>query len=264
MQVVNGGDASRGLPGDPFGCSGKVALVTGASAGLGAQIAKILDALGARVAVAARRAERLNQLAEHMADGLAFPADLSTPSANAALVEAVIQRFGRINIVVANAAISNVTPALKESHKEFSRQLQTNIAGPFALFTRAAAEMKAAGTGGSLMAISSVFAHRIQSSVPSAGYTASKSAVRGLTGELAVQWARYGIRVNAIAPGVFPSEMTADGIASPDWMTKTTQRIPLGRIGELGDLFGPVALLASDAGRYITGQSLVVDGGWSL
>jgi NAD(P)-dependent dehydrogenase (short-subunit alcohol dehydrogenase family) len=256
--------ANNNWPKNPYSCDGKVALVTGASSGIGVTVARVLSDLGATVAVAARRLDRLEAVANDLRDGWPFQTDLSTASGNSNLVDAVHRKFGKIDIVVANAGISTVLPALHETEEQFSEQLSMNVLGPFSLFRQAATYMKQARTGGSLIAISSVVAHRVQAGVPSVGYTASKSAVRGLVGELAVQWARYQIRVNAISPGIFPTEMTADAIASPEWMERTTQSIPLRRIGDHADLYGPIALLATDAGSYITGQSLVVDGGWSL
>lgn len=254
----------RPHPLDGFRLDGRVAVVTGASSGIGARTASTLDRLGATVVACARRTDRLETLTSGMGNGHALTVDLGVDGANAALIDQVVERFGRVDVVVANAAVSRVAPALRESTSTFLEQLAFDVAGPFELARTAATAMRTAGRGGSIVMVGSVVAHRIQTGVPTAGYTAAKSALVGLTRELAAQWARYGIRVNAISPGLFPTEMTADLVESDALRSEAEARIPLGRIGRLEELDGPLAFLCSDASAYVTGHALVVDGGWSL
>ena len=187
---------------------GKVALVTGASSGIGARCARVLDALGATVVLAARRTDRIQALADSLAKGDAATCDVSVPGASATLVDDAVGRHGRIDVVVANAGISNVVPALREQTDRFAEVVTVDLVAPFELARAAAAHMRERGEGGAIVNVASAAAFSSTTVLPQASYVAAKTGLVGLTRELAVQWARYGIRVNALCPGMFPTEMT--------------------------------------------------------
>ena len=256
------------MPLDPFArfrLDGKVAIVTGASGGLGARFARVLDAAGARVVLAARRADRLEALALELRDAHPVPCDLAEDGAPAALVEATLAHFGRIDVLVNNAGISEPTPALDESTAHFAATLQVNLIAPFELARECARSMTALEQGGTIVNVASIWGMVGVGQIPEAGYAASKGGLMNLTRELAAQWARKGVRVNALAPGWFRTEMT-DGLMFGDpraerWMR---QRTPMGRGGNEDELDGALLLLASDASTFMTGQVLCVDGGWTI
>ena len=161
------------------------------------------------------------------------------------------------------AGIADEATALREGSELFQRVLGVNLIGVFELSVRFAAHLRETGTGGAIVNVASIFGLRASTLTPGAGYVASKAGLIGLTQELAVQWSRYGIRVNALAPGFFPSEMTVDVLeeGAPTRLLVDV-RTPMGRPGRLDELEGPL-LLASDAGSYMTGQVLAVEGGWT-
>lgn len=242
----------------------RVAVVTGASSGLGARFARVLDAAGARVVIAARREDRLEALAGELDDALPVACDLSDATAPAALVEATLDRFGRIDIVVNNAGVDHTQPAIDQSINDFRHELDVNLVAPFELARHAARAMIDAGTAGSIINIGSVWSVVGVGQVPDAGYAASKGGLANLTRELAAQWARKGVRVNTLAPGWFRSEMTEERMFQDErsvrWMR---QRTPMGRGGEAHELDGALLFLASEASSFVTGQVLLVDGGWT-
>jgi NAD(P)-dependent dehydrogenase (short-subunit alcohol dehydrogenase family) len=250
---------------DPLACfrlDGRVAVVTGASSGLGDRFARVLAGAGATVVAAARRIDRLQALADTTAAISARRCDVTHDDDCRSLIEGVIDDLGRIDILVNNAGIGDGgTRAEEEDPDLFRRVLDVNLTAPFVLAGLVAPHMIERGSG-SIINIGSV--HGLVASTPNrqAAYDASKGGVTILTKELACQWARKGIRVNTLAPGYTETELTAqmfdDG--SNAWVDRET---PLGRAGRPDELDGALLLLASDAGSYITGHTLCVDGGWT-
>ena len=225
--------------------------MTGASSGLGVQFARALLGAGARPVLAARRAERLEAVrAELGADAVDIVVcDVGDPDDREHLVEATIERHGKIDGLVNNAGISAAMPALKLGTDAFSAVIATNLVAPFALSCLVAERMRA-GSGGAIVNIASAMAMRSIERLPDAAYIASKAGLIGLTKELASQWGRHGIRVNALAPGFFSSEMTAglatmEGGGYPSWLLA---EIPLGRAGLTGELDQALTFLLGDGG----------------
>jgi NAD(P)-dependent dehydrogenase (short-subunit alcohol dehydrogenase family) len=249
-------------PGDLFDLRGAVAIVTGASSGLGAALARTLAGAGGRVAAVARREDRLAALAGEVG-GEAFACDLSDGDALDRLVPRVAERLGPPTILVnAAGALAGVHQAEDEPLADVRRTLDLNLVAPFRLSQAVFPHLVAAG-GGAIVNISSISGHVGIPGIPQASYAASKAGLSGLTCELAVQWARHRIRVNTVAPGFFRSEITADlfdGESGQAWLRRNT---PLPDDGRPEDVVGAVLWLVSDAGRYTTGQTVVVDGGWT-
>ena len=248
----------------PFRLDGKVAVLTGASSGLGARFARVLDGAGAKVVLAARRKERLEALAGELQDAATVTCDVAEEGAADALAREAVERFGAIDIVVNNAGVTTVTPALRESPEDFRRVIDVNLVAPFLVARAAAAVMREQQRPGVIVNIASAAGFKSSGMLPQAAYVSSKTGVRGLTRELALQWARYGIRVNAVAPGMFPSEMTTDLVDNDELRTEFERSLPLRRVGKEHELDGILLFLASDASTYVTGQTFVVDGGGSL
>jgi hypothetical protein len=241
---------------------GRVALVTGASSGLGARFAEVLDAAGASVVLAARRAEPLTELADRLRDALPVSCDVRGEKDRAALVAAALDRYGRIDVLVNNAGIAHAGPAEDEPLEVFHDLLDTNTVGPFGLTQLVGRHMLGRGSG-SIINLASPSATTSLDRYGLAGYAASKAAVVALTRELAAQWAARGVRVNAISPCFFPSDTTG-WLRDPDQVAWISKRAPIGRPPRADELDGPLLFLASDAASYITGQDLVVDGGWTV
>jgi NAD(P)-dependent dehydrogenase (short-subunit alcohol dehydrogenase family) len=247
----------------PFRLDGRVAIVTGASSGLGARFARVLDGAGARVVLVARREARLVEVAADLDDALVVTADLGAPDSAAHVVDRAVEHFGRVDVLVNNAGAAEPVLALEEPIDTFRAVVELNVVGTYAITQQAAKAMVDRGTGGSVVNISSIFGLVGVGQIPHASYAASKTALVGLTRELGAQWARIGVRVNAIAPGWFRTEMTDemfDDEGSRKWMNSRT---PMGRGGAEHELDGALLFLASDASSFVTGVTLPVDGGWT-
>jgi NAD(P)-dependent dehydrogenase (short-subunit alcohol dehydrogenase family) len=247
----------------PFRLDGRVALVTGASSGLGARFARVLSAAGAAVAVAARRAERLEALVAQL-DGpsLVVPCDVADPAQRQRLVDATTAGLGPPGILVNNAGTGQPQPAEDEPVEHFERVLDVNVTSAFALSQLVGRQMIASGNG-VIVNVASMLGLVASAPVKQASYTASKGALVNLTRELAVQWARKGVRVNALAPGWFRSELTAPMWDDEPSMTWLGRNCPMARGGDEHELDGALLFLASDASSYVTGSVLTVDGGWT-
>jgi len=244
-----------------FDLSGRTAIVTGASSGLGERLARALAEAGARVAVTARRSDRLEQLASDIG-GTALPADLLDLESIPDLVARAADLVGRPEILI-NAAGSRVSdrPAEDEPLEAVRDTIDLNLLAPFRLAQSVYPHMQAMNRG-SIVNISSISGHVGVPGIPQASYAASKMGLSGLTAELAIQWAPRSIRVNTVAPGFFRSEITESLYETErgrSWLGRNT---PLPYAATTTDLVGMVLCLASDAGRFITGQTIVVDGGW--
>ena len=246
----------------PFQLDGQVALVTGASSGLGEATARTLASAGARVALAARRAHRLAALAEDI-DGHPVACDLLDAAQVDALVPAVTAELGPPTILVNVAGgITDGFKAEDESLDAIEQTLRLNLVAPFRLAQAVFPHMVADG-GGAIVNVSSISGLVGIPGLPQASYAASKAGLSGLTVELAVQWARHQIRVNTVAPGFFRSEITEelfDGERGQQWLRRNT---PLPEDMTADDVVGSILWLVSDAGRHVTGQTVVVDGGWT-
>ncbi|MGH9009831.1 MAG: SDR family NAD(P)-dependent oxidoreductase [Acidimicrobiia bacterium] len=245
---------------DRFCLDGKVAIVTGASAGLGVAVAQALAEAGADVALGARRVDALETtrgLVEAAGRrAITGTTDISDQGQCQALVDATMAEFGRLDVLVNNAGIGTATPALKEAPDDFKKVLEVNVYGSFWMSQAAARVMK---EGSSIVNITSIMAW-LSVGMPQASYMASKAGLIGMTRDLAQQWTgRRGIRVNAVAPGFFETEMT--GHFFDDLLKAQLSRVPAGRPGDPSEEAAAVLFLASDAASYITGETLVVDGG---
>jgi NAD(P)-dependent dehydrogenase (short-subunit alcohol dehydrogenase family) len=251
-----------------FSLAGQAAIVTGASSGLGEMMAGGLAQAGCALLLAARREGELARVASAIegAGGraLAHPADLRDPGHAEELVAAALAAFGRLDGVVLNAATSTIGPAEQEEAAAFEDVLRVNVGAQAALAAAAARAMIDGGGGGWMILMSSILGRKAGTGPGVAAYASSKIAVEGLTRELARQWAPHGIRVNALAPGYFPTEMNAPMTADPGRRVALVARIPLGRAGEPDDIAGVAVFLASRAAGYVTGQVLPLDGGMSI
>jgi NAD(P)-dependent dehydrogenase (short-subunit alcohol dehydrogenase family) len=257
--------ASMSAPIDPltlFRLDGKVAIVTGASSGLGERFARVLHAVGATVVLAARRVDRLERLAGELDGSVVVAADVAEQGAREDLIAAAVERCGRVDVLVNNAGIGDKVAVEDETVEQFQRAMEVNVTAVWHLSKLCAPHMKEVG-GGSIVNIASMFGHVGSTPVKEAHYCASKGAVVNLTRELALQWARSGIRVNALCPGWFPSEMTAAMEGDPASQDFVRRNSPIPRMGFAHELDGALLLLASDAGTFLTGQSVLVDGGWT-
>jgi len=249
-----------------FDLRGRVAIVTGGSRGLGAEFAEGLAEAGASVMLCARRDEWLVPVVESLRGrGFAVHAmrcDVSNIEQVQAVIDTTVERFGQIDILVNNAGVSWGERPETMTLAQWQKVIDTNLTGAF-LFSQAAGREMLKRQYGRIINIASIAGLQGNVNGPYyAGYAASKAGLMGLTRELAASWGRHGIRVNAIAPGFFPSRLSEASIKLvEDGVKKTT---PLGRVGQPGELKGVAVFLASDASNYITGQTVVVDGGGSI
>jgi NAD(P)-dependent dehydrogenase (short-subunit alcohol dehydrogenase family) len=237
-------------------------LITGASSGLGEHFAKLLAGNGITVVIAARRINELRSVEAEIEarGGVAYPVSLNvTDSRSVEAAFSAIDALGlRIDVLVNNAGISGTKPALDVSPDEWDLVMATNLKGVFLVAQAAARKMKAHGSGGSIINIASILGHRVAGSL--ASYATSKAGVVRLTEALALEWARYGVRVNSLCPGYIETDLNRAFFATEAGQA-LIKRIPQRRLGKMEDLDGALLLLATDSGRYITGSSIVVDGG---
>jgi NAD(P)-dependent dehydrogenase (short-subunit alcohol dehydrogenase family) len=248
-----------------FQLVGKKAIVTGAGRGIGQALAIGLAEAGADVALMARTPEDLNQTAETIVSlgrrALVLPVDLKDQSGLRAAVRKAEAWAGKIDILINNAGMNIRTPALEVTEEEWDTIMQTNLKSAFFLSQQAGEHMKAAG-GGSIVNISSVAGHvALRTGVV---YGSTKAALIHMTKILALEWGKYGIRVNAIGPWYFKTPLTEKLLSDESFVHEVLSRTPMKRIGELPDLVGPAVFLVSDAAAYMTGQTLYVDGGMTI
>ncbi|MGH9301536.1 MAG: SDR family NAD(P)-dependent oxidoreductase [Acidimicrobiales bacterium] len=245
-----------------FRLDGQVVILTGASSGIGWRFAHVLHAAGASVVMGARRKDRLEQLEADLPGSMAIACDVAEDSDVEALVDATMERFGRIDVLVNNAGASGPMPAEDEPMDAFRRIVAVNLTGAF-LCCKLVGRHMLARQSGSIINVASVLGLIGGGQIPQASYTASKGGLANLTRELAAQWSRRGVRVNAIAPGWFPTEMTDEMFADEGGRRWIRRKTPMGRAGDITELDGVLLFLAGTASSYITGQVLPVDGGWT-
>ena len=248
---------------DRFRLDGRVVVVTGASSGLGVAFARGCAEAGAHVVLAARRVHRLAEVEGCLvADGyqvLSCQTDVSDPAQCQALVNEVLDKLGRVDVLINNAGVGAAYPAVRETPGQFRQVIDVNLNGSYWLAQACGRVMQ---PGSSIVNVSSMLG-LTTAGLPQAAYSASKAGLLGLTRDLAQQWGmRKGIRVNAVAPGFFDTEMTAQYPSG--YLETQAHRMLLGRKGDPEELAATVVWLASDAGGYVTGQTVVVDGGFSI
>ena len=245
---------------------GHNAIVTGASSGLGISFAEALAECGVNLVIAARRYEKLIQVANNLKDGYGVEvvpvgADVSREEDVKRIVKTAVDRFGSIEILINNAGVASISPSVDMTLEEWRKVIDINLTGSFLCSRTAAREMMKRNYG-KIVNIASIYG-AVGDVFHAAPYYASKGAVINLTRALAIEWAQYKINVNAIAPGFFPSEMTEQIFKDENAMRHILSRTPLGRTGEPADLKAALVYLASPASNYVTGQTIFVDGGWT-
>ena len=249
----------------PFSLKGKVALVTGASSGFGKHFATVLSQAGAKVVLAARRTELIQAEADKIIAGggeaMAVTMDVTSSASIAAALDEIESAFGVVTIVVNNAGITIPKLLLDLSDDNWTNVIDTNLTGVAYVARESARRMIAAGVGGSIVNIGSILAERVQKALTN--YAASKAAVVQFTKAAALEFAQYNIRVNALCPGYFNTDLNSEWFKTSEGQA-LIQRIPQRRTGTLGELNGPLLLLASDAGSLMTGSAVTVDGGHVL
>lgn len=246
-----------------FRLDDKVVLITGASSGLGARFARVASAAGAAVVVAARRTERLAELVDELDDAHAVEVDLTAPGGPEACVARSIELAGRIDVLVNNAGISQVAPALDFSTEDFRHEIEIDLVAPFALAREVARDAITNDRSASIINIGSILGEVGGGKLRVPGYAAAKGGLHNLTRELASQWGRKGVRVNAIAPGWFETEMNDAMFSDGGGQAYMEAGAAMGRPGIEGELDGAMLYLASDASSFVTGHVLQVSGGWT-
>ncbi len=248
---------------DLFKLDSKVALISGAGTGLGRQFAQTLADAGALVVLAARRREKLEETAKLVRDrggqAICLELDVTDTLSVTNCVRETVSEAGVPDILVNNAGIAKLEFLTEISEDDWDAVLDTNLKGVFMLAQAAAKQMITAGKPGSIVNIASILGLRVSKAL--ASYIAAKSAVVQLTKAMALEWARYNIRVNALAPGYFVTEINEQEFAGGEGEKYAREHVPMGRVGELPEIAGPLLLLASDAGSYMTGSIVAVDGG---
>jgi NAD(P)-dependent dehydrogenase (short-subunit alcohol dehydrogenase family) len=250
-----------------FSLKGHVGLVTGASSGLGVECAHALALAGADVALAARRSDRLKQLETELRDSYqvnitSIPADITSETDLDRLVETVQEQLGLVDILVNNAGIAPTGRAESLPRDTWDNVMATNLTAPMMLAQRVARRVIEARKPARIINMISIYGLVASSIYRLSAYSATKAGLANLTRQLAVEWAPYGILVNAIAPGWMPTEATEAGIAKPQNRTRMERATPLGRLGNPREIRGAVIYLASAASSYVTGTTLSVDGGY--
>jgi NAD(P)-dependent dehydrogenase (short-subunit alcohol dehydrogenase family) len=249
-----------------FDLTGKKALVTGASAGLGVQMAKALARNGADVAIIARRQSKLDEVKEEIealgVECYTHCCDVTKEDEITETVAAVEKHFGRIDILCNNAGSGLNQKAEEQSSETWKTMMDTSLNAPF-YFSREVAKGMIARGYGKIIMTGSIHSSVGMAELPLSAYCTAKGGIRMMVKQLAVEWAPHGITVNAIGPAYFPSEMTAGVIGSPAFLDVIKNRCPMGRPGSEGELDGAILYFASDASSYTTGQLLSVDGGWT-
>ena len=255
-------DPERAL--DRFRLDDRVVVVTGASSGLGQRFARVVSGVGAKVVLAARRVERLEALSADLPDALAVECDVTSPDGPQHLIDATVDHYGRLDVLINNAGISRVIPAVDDDLDDFRHELEVDLVAPYDLARRAARWWSDNDHPGVVVNLGSVLGEVSGGRLRVPGYATAKGGLHNLTRELAVQWARKGIRVNALAPAWFETEMnSAEMFHTDSGRNYVESGTPMGRGGEPHELDGALLLLASDAGSYLTGHVLLVDGGWT-
>ena len=249
-------------PAELFDLAGRVALVTGASSGLGRRIALVLAAASATVAVTARRADRLVELESEAPTLRGFPCDLTRANEREALVAEIESRLGPIDILVNNAGAVNATSIENESLDDFANMIELNLTAAWHLMKLVGVSMVERRQG-SIVNIASILGVVGATPAKDSGYSAAKGGLVNLTREMGLQWARKGIRVNAICPGWFETEMIENLTSTENGSSFITSNTPMMRVGHVNEIDGAVLLLASEAGSFMTGSIVMVDGGWT-
>ena len=248
-----------------FDLTGRVAIVTGGSRGLGLQIAEALGEMGARLAISARKKDELDQAVAHLkqqgVEAVPYVCDLGKRELIAPLVDAVLEKFGKVDILVNNAGATWGAPAEDHPLEAWDKLVNLNMTGTFLISQRVAKKSMIPGKWGRIVNVASVAG--LMASDPAVvrtvAYNATKHGVVGMTKQFAAEWGEYGITVNAICPGFFPSKMTRATLGTTGEMVR--KMTPTRRLGGPEDLKGLAVLLASEASRHITGQAIAVDGG---
>jgi 2-dehydro-3-deoxy-D-gluconate 5-dehydrogenase len=252
---------------DSFRLDGKVSIVTGCSSGIGPTLASGLAEAGSDLVICARREKQLKANAREIAKKtgrkvIPLVADVSLEEDTKRLMSEAVNQLGRLDVLVNNAGVSFLRPAEEMTGKEWLSVNKVNLDGVFYCSRDAAQVMKKQG-GGSIINIASSYGFSADVLFPIVAYHASKAAVINMTRALAVEWARFGIRVNGIAPGWVRTEMTEITLSDKKKRDYIIRHTPMGRVGEADELNGTLLLLASDAGRFVTGTTISVDGGWT-